>query len=269
MKKLTVLLFLLVALSASAFRVDTIAVPTRHLDSPLEVVVVVPDGASAAAPASTVFLLNGFGGCHRDWIDRAPRVGELADRFGMVLVCPNGRNSWYWNSPLNPGMQMESAITEDVVPYIDSHYPTVNDPKKRAVSGLSMGGHGAFWLGSRHPDIFGAIGAMSGGVDIVPFPKSWKMATQLGPYETNKERWRQHSVMSCIPALKANGQKIIFDCGVDDFFAGVNNELHRRLVDEKIPHDFTSRPGAHSWNYWRNSILYHLTFFNEVFNGRP
>ena len=74
--------------------------------------------------------------------------------------------------------------------------------------------------------------------------------------------------MSCIPALKANGQKITFDCGVDDFFATVNNNLHQRMVEEKIPHDYTSRPGNHSWNYWRNSIIYHLTFFNEAFNSK-
>lgn len=269
MKKLTAILALLVAFTASAFRVDTVSVATKYLDTPMKAVVIVPDAASPSSRVPSVYILNGFGGDYKSWVSSAPRLGDFADQFGMILVMPDGRDSWYWDSPQNPGMQMESAITRDVVPYIDSHYPTLDIPARRAITGLSMGGHGAFWLGSRNPHLFGAIGSMSGGVDIVPFPKSWKMADQLGPYDANKERWQNHSVMSCIPALKANGQKITFDCGVDDFFATVNNNLHQRLVEEKIPHDYTSRPGNHSWNYWRNSIIYHLTFFNEAFNSKP
>lgn len=268
MKKLTAILALLVAFTASAFRVDTVSVATKYLDTPMKAVVIVPDAASPSSRVPSVYILNGFGGDYKSWVSSAPRLGDFADQFGMILVMPDGRDSWYWDSPQNPCMQMESAITRDVVPYIDSHYPTLDIPARRAITGLSMGGHGAFWLGSRNPHLFGAIGSMSGGVDIVPFPKSWKMADQLGPYDANKERWQNHSVMSCIPALKANGQKITFDCGVDDFFATVNNNLHQRMVEEKIPHDYTSRPGNHSWNYWRNSIIYHLTFFNEAFNSK-
>lgn len=268
MKKLTAILAMLVAFTASAFRVDTVSVATKYLDTPMKAVVVVPDAASQSGRMPSVYILNGFGGDYKSWFSSAPRLGDFADQFGMILVMPDGRDCWYWDSPQNPGMQMESAIIRDVVPYIDSHYPTLDASGKRAITGLSMGGHGAFWLGARNPDIFGAIGSMSGGVDIVPFPKSWKMADQLGPYDANKERWQNHSVMSCIPALKANGQKITFDCGVDDFFATVNNNLHQRMVEEKIPHDYTSRPGSHSWTYWRNSIIYHLTFFNEAFNSK-
>ncbi|MEG1935018.1 MAG: esterase family protein, partial [Rikenellaceae bacterium] len=54
---------------------------------------------------------------------------------------------------------------------------------------------------------------------------------------------------------------LIIDCGVSDFFYDVNCELHRKLVDMKIPHDFISRPGVHNWFYWSNSIQYQLLFF--------
>ena len=43
-----------------------------------------------------------------------------------------------------------------------------------------MGGHGSLWLASRHPDIWGNAGSMSGGVNILPFPKSWRMSERLG-----------------------------------------------------------------------------------------
>ena len=130
-----------------------------------------------------------------------------------------------------------------------------------------MGGHGGLWLGTRHPDLFGSMGSTSGGVNIIPFPKNWKMAQRLGAYEDNKDRWAQYTVVSLVPQMKANGQNIIFDCGVDDFFADVNNDLHRRLVEAQVPHDYISRPGAHTHEYWANSILYQLLFFNQAFQN--
>ena len=158
-----------------------------------------------------------------------PRLAGLADSYGMILVFPDGRDSWYWDSPVDKSMQMESAITCDVVPYIDRHFPTVADREHRAITGLSMGGHGSLWLASRHPDIWGNAGSMSGGVNILPFPKSWRMSERLGAYETNKEVWKKHSVINNIDAIKAAKLNIIFDCGADDFFAGVNEDLHKRL----------------------------------------
>jgi enterochelin esterase-like enzyme len=68
-----------------------------------------------------------------------------------------------------------------------------------------------------------------------------------------------------VPQLKPGQLNIIFDCGSEDFFAAVNAELHQALLDAKIPHDYISRPGVHNADYWRNSILYQLLYFNEIF----
>ena len=65
--------------------------------------------------------------------------------------------------------------------------------------------------------------------------------------------------------LQPDALNITFDCGVDDFFAGVNRELHESMLKAGIPHDYAERPGKHSHKYWANSILYHLLFFSEAF----
>lgn len=252
-------------LTTSAFRTDTIKVASAYLDTPDDVTVIIPDQKTPDERFPTVYLLHGYDGNHLQWTTTRPGLGELADRYGMVFVLPDARNGWYWDSPKQPGLQMESFITKTLVPYIDKHYPTIASADKRAVTGFSMGGHGAFWLGTRHPDLFRSIGSMSGGVDIVPFPKSWKMYEHLGPQQGNEEVWRTHSVMSLLPQMKANGSNIIFDCGVDDFFAKVNDKLHTDMIAAGIPHDYITRPGAHTHAYWANSLLYHLVFFNEVF----
>lgn len=259
------IILLLAASSAYAVKVDTVTVATKYLSTPMKLIVYTPDAASKGTRFPTVYMLHGFSGDYTNWSSKEPRLAELSDAYGMVLVFPDGRDSWYWDSPVDSSLQMESAITRDVVPYIDSHFPTINDRNKRAITGLSMGGHGSLWLASRHPDIWGNAGSMSGGVNILPFPKSWKMAERLGSYESNKGVWEQHTVINNIDALKAANLNIIFDCGVDDFFAAVNEDLHKRLLEAKVPHDYSSRPGKHTWEYWRNSALYHLLFFNEAF----
>ena len=267
MKKfLSIIIALATVISAAAFSTDTIKVKSKYLASPDDVTVITPDG-KPGQKFPTVYLLNGYDGNHTQWTFIQPRLGELADQYGMVLVMPDGRDSWYWNSPIDPTMQMESFIIDDLVPYIDSNYPTIDSNKKRAITGLSMGGHGALWLAGRHPDLFGSVGSMSGGVDIRPFPKSWKMAQRIGEKAKNEERWNQYTVATMVPKFKNAGLNITFDCGAEDFFAEVNNNLHAALLEAGVPHDYTSRPGAHTFQYWANSILYHLLYFNNVFNS--
>lgn len=252
----------LVAISAAAFRVDTLALNTRYLESPEAVTVVVPDGgATEKYPA--VYLLHGHGDDNLCYIKRIKGLGEMADRYKMIFITPDGRNSWYWDTD---SMSMESFIVKDLVPYIDAHYPTLPGRENRAITGLSMGGHGAFCLAAKHPDIWGNIGAMSGGVNILPFPDSWSLAKLLGKTrDEDPELWKQHTAAYMIPQIKEGNFNIIFDCGSDDFFATVNNELHQALLDAKVPHDYISRPGSHTWQYWNNSLPYHLHYFNTKF----
>lgn len=149
--------------------------------------------------------------------------------------------------------------------YIDGHYKTITDRKGRAITGLSMGGHGGLWTAIRHKDTFGSCGSTSGGVDIRPFPKNWDMAKRLGDYESNKEIWDTHTVINQIDKIQNGDLAIIFDCGEADFFIQVNKDLHNRLLEKKIDHDFITRPGGHTGEYWNNAIDYQILFFDKFF----
>lgn len=253
-------------ISAGAAVTDTISIASAHLDSPAKVTVIVPDAAAAdsAARFPSVYLLNGYSGDYRSWTIVRPDLGRLADMYGMVIVMPDGRDSWYWDS--RPGMEMESFIVEDLVPYVNRNLPVIDSRDKRAISGLSMGGHGAMWLGIRHSDIWGSAATMSGGLDIRPFKDRWKMKQHLGDYDANPAKWDAHTAINLVPSLTPGQLNILVDCGVDDFFIDVNRNMHKALLDAKIPHDYVERPGGHSRSYWANAVLYHLLFFNEAFN---
>ena len=215
-----------------------------------------------------VYLLHGFGDDHTEWAKKAD-LKAAADKYAVIIVCPDGKTSWYFDSPINSKMRYETYISKDLVQFIDKHYRTRATRAGRAITGLSMGGHGALWNAFRHPDVFGSCGSMSGGVDITRFPDRWNIQQSLGRYANNKQVWTEHSVINLVPTLKPGMLNIIIDDGRQDFFYDVNMALHQALTKAGISHDFSIRPGQHSWKYWVASLPQHLDFFKKAFDGKP
>ena len=264
-KSILFVLLLLIAFSVRAGVVDTIKVYSPSMKKDIQVVVVIPE--KSKTPVPVVYLLHGHGGNAKTWVTIRPDLPQLADQYGIMFVCPDGnRNSWYWDSPKDPSLRYETFISGELIKYIDSHYSTIEDRSARAITGLSMGGHGAMWLSLRHKDVFGAAGSTSGGLDIRPFPNNWEMAEKLGTESENREIWEAHTAINQIDRLRSGDLALIFDCGYDDFFFEVNNDFHKKLLKYKIGHDFIVRPGGHTNEYWKNAIGYQILFFKNFFD---
>ncbi|MDE6249271.1 MAG: esterase family protein [Paramuribaculum sp.] len=242
-----------------------IELTSTSLPTPMKVTVALPEQYETTdCDYPVVYLLNGYGGDYRTW-PSIINVDSLATRYNCLVVCPSGFNSWYFDSPVDESMQMESFITSELVLAIDSLYRTRADRSGRAITGLSMGGHGALWLAIRHSDLFGSAGSTSGGVDFTPWPDSWKIKDFLGTQDSNPERWRSHTVASLVPDLKPSQLNLIIDCGTEDFFYDVNCSLDHALNEAHIPHAFITNPGAHNGAYWSRSIGPQFDFFARHF----
>jgi S-formylglutathione hydrolase FrmB len=237
------------------------------MDKQIKAVVVTPSGYSEKnTEFPVVYLLHGYSGNYSDWITKVPEIQIYADRFNLIIVCPDGNfDSWYMDSPEMPDVNYETYVSRELVDWIDQHYNTIKDKKGRAITGLSMGGHGALYLAFKHQDIFSQAGSMSGGVDLRPFPENWGIPNLLGSYAEHSERWDKNSVINLTHLLTPNSLKIIFACGTSDFFYGVNENLHQKLLNNNIPHTFISAPGGHTWEFWASTIKYELQFFHENF----
>lgn len=274
--KLTMLLVAFIGITGTAWaqgmdaqpQGDTIEVKSAKMNRSIKCVVIVPeqyfDLDLQDEQYPVLYLLHGATGSYRDWSSKA-NIDDLASDYSTIIVCPDGQDSWYLDSPIDPSFQFETFISKELVNYIDTHYRTLRSPGFRAITGLSMGGHGALYLGFRHPDVFGSCGSMSGGVDITKFPNRWNIDKRLGKFEQNQDLWAQHAVINQVDKIKA-GQNIIIDDGSEDFFYDVNNALHKVLLERKVKHDFTIRPGGHTWNYWVNALDYHMLFFAKAFD---
>ena len=213
-------------------------------------------------------MLHGATDSFTAWITKAKGVQKLADQYNIVIVCPDGGyTSWYFDSPIDPKMQYETYISKELIKEIDTKHKTIKHKKGRAITGLSMGGHGAFYLAFKHQDVWGAAGSMSGGVDIRPFPNNWDIAKRLGNYSKNIQLWEENTVTNMLHLLKKDELKLAFECGTEDFFYEVNKKLHEKLLANNIPHDYTERPGKHNWDYWTNAIKYQVLFFDDFFRS--
>jgi S-formylglutathione hydrolase FrmB len=233
----------------------------------IKAVIIRPDDYSTSGKFPVLYLLHGFSGNYSDWVLKVPNVRKLADTYNLIIVCPDGGfASWYFDSPVSKDSQYETYISKELVHYIDGKYATIADRSGRAITGLSMGGHGALYLAFKHLDLYGAAGSMSGGVDLRPFPDSFGIEQVLGKYSEFPRRWEDNSVINMVYLLKPNSIALTIDCGSSDFLFEANKALHEKLLDRNIPHDFTVRPGSHTWEYWGNSINYQALFFSRFFN---
>lgn len=262
---LTIVSFCVLAFTASAYKLQEVNVFSESMQKDIPTIIVTPDSYEAGEAFPVVYLLHGCTDNYTRWTERTD-VELQSDIHNLIIVMPDGGyDSWYYDSPLRPDIRYETFISSELVNYVDSNYKTKKDRTARAITGLSMGGHGAMHTAFKHQDVFGSVGSTSGGVDIRPFATRWNIATLLGTYEDCPENWETRTVINMTHLLTPESLNIIFDCGVDDFFYEVNCNLHEKLMKEGIPHDFYVRPGRHNWTYWNNSIKYQMLFFSNCF----
>ncbi len=269
------LFFLLITTSLAA-KVDTLQIASKSMNKSYYAAVVTPNSYfKSTAKFPVLYLLHGAYGHFRDWLKKTPNtstVKDLADQYNIIIVMPEGEMfSFYIDSPVNSESQFETHIIKEVIPTIDATYRTIASKNGRVITGLSMGGHGAFYLSSKHPELFCAAGSMSGALDmsVMLHPDRIEATKKLmmpifGDATELPETYLKYSVLSKVELFKKNQMPIYFDCGVDDFLIEPNRELHRRLVYNGVPHEYTERPGAHTWEYWENALPFHVLFFSKI-----
>lgn len=262
--KIKILFYLILWQVAALAGVDTVTVFSPSMHKEMKTVIVFPAAYdSDVQDFPVVYLLHGYSGSYRDWPQKM-NLQPLADAYRFILVCPDGGyNSWYLDSPLDSSSQYETHIIKEIIPFISKYYRT--DSSRFAITGLSMGGHGALYFAARHPGLFAAAASMSGAVDLSWSTRRWEIDEKLGSYKDFPGRWRKNSIIYMIEDFKKIDIPLLIDCGVKDIFIEINRQLHQKMLQAGIDHEYIERPGGHSWDYWKNALEYHLLFFRKSF----
>lgn len=155
--------------------------------------VVLSASIAAGAKLPVVYLLHGGGGNFRDWSNDSD-VAAFAER-GLILVMPEGDDSYYMNAAERPQDRYEDYIVNDLIADVESKFPVAAGRANRAIVGVSMGGFGAIKLALSHPDLFVFAGGISPAIDVPSRPFSIKRISQwqhhrsiFGPWGSRTRR---------------------------------------------------------------------------------
>lgn len=196
-----------------------------------------------------LYLLHGAGGDEEAWSSMG-RAAQILDNLiasgkavPMIVVMPNGNGNQQaaqtlglpttrmdWRDPAMANAYPRS-LAEEIVPFIDKNFRTINKKASRAIAGLSMGGGHTMTTSLMYPDMFDYICPLSMGTQDTP------------------------EINSQFANLKKHGYKLYWvGCGSADFLFESAKTLDSVLTKNGLEHTFFVTDGGHTWANWRNYL---------------
>lgn len=262
-------------------------IKSKILKSEMLYSIYLPDGYEQSTRRYPVlYLLHGLNGSYSGWVQQGD-VGRIADAAiasgqapEMIIVMPDAKNTWYIND-YKGVYRYEDYFIQEFIPHIDKTYRTRDIKKYRAISGLSMGGHGSLLYALKYPDLFSRCYAMSPAVytnnfiSQIPI-KRIKRSTYDVIYGWDSipgnQRLTQHylenspiNIIVKMPKERLEDVQFYIDCGDDDSLIGGNFALVKEMRERKMKLEFRMRDGAHLWKYWREALPVTMQFVGESF----
>jgi enterochelin esterase-like enzyme len=278
-----VALILLVSLAArpQTGRVfDNLSMPSEILGGDRKYAVYLPPCYETSHRSYPVlYLLHGSGDDQSGWIqfgevmhiaDKAIREGKATP---MIIIMPDantGRRGYF--NDITGEWRYEEFFFSELMPYVEDKYRIRSEKRYRAVSGLSMGGGGAFMYALRRPELFSSAAPLSayvGPLSLEDAKQRFAGNNEDVTDEVLKDYYGKHNALSLINSWPDENKRSVrwyIDCGDDDFLYEGNSLVHIAMKKNDIPHEFRIRAGGHTWTYWRESLPDVLKFISEAFH---
>jgi S-formylglutathione hydrolase FrmB len=233
-----------------------------------------PDYSASVTRYPVLFMLHGLTGRYTDWFTRT-NLADYAARYRLIIITPDGRDSWYMDSAAVPTDKYETYFFSELLPDVDDRFRTIKDRRGRGVAGLSMGGYGALKFALKHPGQFGFAASMSGALDAATrtdenpgFAWDFLRPSILAAYGAKNNPAREANDLHLLARNLTPSQIgalpfLYFDCGAEDGFLETNRDLAAIFLMKKIPHEYRQLPGGHDWGYWDKQAREILRLFAE------
>jgi len=132
----------------------------------------------------------------------------------------------------------------ELVQHIDTHYPSIADRDHRAVTGLSMGGFMAFWVGGKYPHLVGSVSNFMGSDEFVigprGFPVEYKHADMFGNYR---------------------GRRVRHHMGTKDFIRGYHARMNRTWDSVMDSYEHETYESEHGSAGLGDMLSFHMEAF--------
>jgi enterochelin esterase-like enzyme len=224
----------------------------------------------------TFYLLHGSPGGPDDWF-QAAHAATTADALiatgkmrETILIGFDGNGPIYrfseWANSSDGRQRMEDALTQDLVPFIDTHYRTLAGAANRAIGGLSMGGFGAVNSALHHPKMFRAVMSLGG------YFQAEGLVFGSGAGTAAYHRLNSPSLLLQTPMGKKSASRITFVIGVgttDGRYYREGMAFYHQLLITGIHANLLIGTGGHAWSLWAKQLGEALTFLEPALSGSP
>ena len=240
-----------------------------------------PPQAEQGGKLPVVWYLSGLTCTHANVTEKGEYRAACAE-LGLIFIAPDtsprgegvaddpaydlGQGAGFYvdatQDPWAPHYRMWSYITHELPALIADEYPV--DMDRQAITGHSMGGHGALTIALRHPERFRSVSAFA--PIVAPTQVPWGQKA-LGRYlGEDRSRWRAHDAIALIED-GARLPDLLVDVGDADPF--LDKELKPELLesacaDAGIPLTLRRQPGYdHSYYFISTFMAGHLRWHAE------
>ncbi len=159
--------------------------------------------ADSSVRYPSIYVIQGFTGTISMWHNRSPYRQpflETADAVfadgrapGCIIVYVDAWTSFGGSQFVDsPGTgNYHSYLCDEVVPFVDAHYRTIDAAASRAILGKSSGGFGAMITPMLRPDLFGALATHAGDslYELCYIPEFGSVVRHLRAYNGDPMAW--------------------------------------------------------------------------------
>jgi len=199
--------------------------------------------------------------------DSSPRGNDVPDDQSYDLGQGAGFYVDATEQPWATHYRMWSYLTEELPELVAAEFPVAGD--RQAITGHSMGGHGALTLALRNPERFRSVSAFA--PIVAPGQVPWGQKALTAYLGTDRTAWRKHDAVALIED-GAHIPEMLVDVGASDPF--LQQELRPELLEGACADagiDLTLRIQVgydHSYYFVSTFMAEHLRWHAERLNSR-
>jgi enterochelin esterase-like enzyme len=246
--------------------VERIRFWSNEMNEPRFFLALVPK--TKVAPSEVLILNHGWRDRPEDLLKQL-KVDEVYDTMlgrgevrPAIVVLPDVRfDSFYREfSDRFPYPNYLTLVAEEVAGTVSRHYGIPFDRQRWAIGGFSFGGYLSLDVGRRYAGRFSGVSVVSGLVD-----KEWSFwPTQPPPPGPLDSKGRgKNTIVAPGPV-----PRLFLACGTDDRLFSMMRDLHQKLADLGIPHEWSTARGGHTWKYWSSALPAMLRFHLSSAQGQ-
>jgi S-formylglutathione hydrolase len=194
--------------------------------------------------------------------DTSPRGDDVPDAEGYDF----GKGAGFYvdatEQPWSTHYRMWTYVTEELPALVAAEFPT--DMARQAITGHSMGGHGALTMALSFPDRFRSVSAFA--PIVAPSEVPWGQKALGGYLGEDRSSWRKHDAVASIED-GARLPELLVDVGDADPF--IEKELRPELLEQAcadagIALTLRRQPGYdHSYYFISTFMADHLRWHSE------